>query len=1016
MARGNEFNDEVVDILSGSGVRVAETLEIHDQGATWWNLINHTQEVGAKVPSEVRISGGVVEPGVIHLDSAAVSHDFTAGQSPLYMGLDENEEPLFIKVVFDSVTAGKISVFFYDSMMILRKSFSAIYSSGNYPMRSFKTRFGIWDNTNKRLVLNGNSTYYLSNVLYFRDLDIVCDYVSGNISFFSSSSVAENGTWNLSQPGKCLIAYQEDGQVKFKFVEPIISETASNYATRLRSIAGAEILSIAQNSLSGQIHTFYSQAISSFGILWVDGTTGRVFYALESEGWAIANEILSLNSSGKEKILAAGFLPISEAGEYLCVYKELFPAWELIPRPSGYAFPANSCLCGSGITRDDKTARIFTRAGDQWVAHSLNLETMNIEATSNQATQLWEWSPPEAFLYEENETRELWVGQDSFWVIDKSTLQIVYGWRDWESSGRFYSVSSWAYQRGSIWKINDNILFWSLALGHYSYLYEEHYVLRLSDLLGYNTREEVNVALNTLESTKQAVGTKVAWIHRGVLDNAAGIRDRRLVTEDSNAYYFNFYVDDLGKVISGNTYPAVVSMALNKNDLSLHSITTETENKNGYNTTIDPHWYDSDGTPRLDFSQIDDRGDVFSHALGKYRSGKLDTRGRILETNAGASNNVWDTIYGCPYGRKPNEWRSHLYGCGATHRGRWVGRHYLAYTASTSDTKNRYVLGLWSYKPDTSANAAMDNVIKMWEIPSNIAIESSIWDGSNGNLWLLSGIVDGDIKYLKMNSLSGVEQKIMAVNLSNTDDRYDVDFQGSQYGVFSIPYPYPATSTTTPFYSHAALNFYGAYTTVVDTWGEGHVFKTCEIGETVPLPEVGGGGGGSGGIEIVMGDKIYFPYPFKREKVSVELANLQKTVKVALPDTQDDQILQLVASGKDFRGHRCIVRRLFIDADLNKYGSSIVLMDGYIQDWSYRRKDRTILFSIAHTVIDLSAPFPRRIMSMLCSHRFKGKRCQYAGASVLCPKTLSACETLGNTIHYGGFPWVAARQRRVMFR
>lgn len=1016
MARGNEFNDEVVDILSGSGLRIAETLEIHDQGATWWNLINHTQEIGAKVPSEVRISGGVVEPGVIHLDSAAVSHDFTAGQSPLYMGLDENEEPLFIKVVFDSVTAGKISVFFYDSMMILRKSFSAIYSSGAYPVRSFKTRFGIWDNTNKRLVLNGNSTYYTSSNLYFMNLDVVCDYASGNISFFSSSSVSENGTWILSQPGKSLIAYFETGQIKFKFVEPTLSESASNYAARLRGTAGAEILSIAQDPLPGQIHTFYSQAISSFGILWVDGTTGRVFYALESEGWAIANEILSFNSSGKEKILAAGCLPISETGEYLGLYKELFPAWETVTRPSGYAFPANSCLCGSGITRDGKTARIFTRAGDQWVAHSVNLETMTIEASSNQATQLWEWSPPEAFLYEENETRELWVGQDAFWVVDKNTLQIVYGWRDWESSGRFYCRSPWTYQRGSIWKINDKILFWSLASTYNPYLTSEYYTLGASLLLGYDSSSEVTAALNTLDSTQQVVGTKVSWSSRGDLDNAGGIRDRRLVTEDSNAYYFNFYVNNLGQVLSGYTSPAVVSMALNKNDLSLHSITTEAENKNGYNTTIDPHWYDSDGTPRLDLSQLDDRGDAFAHALARHRSGKLDARGGILETNAGTSSIILDTLYGLPVQGLPDEWRSHLHGCGFTHRGRWVGRHYLAHTKSTSDPNNRYALGLWSYKPDTSANAAMDNVIKMWEIPSNIAIESSIWDGSNGNLWLLSGIVDGDIKYLKMNSLSGVEQKITAVNLSNTDDRYDVDFQGSQYGVFSIPYPYPATSTTTPLYSHAALHFYGAYTTVVDTWGDGHVFKTCEIGETVPLPEAGGSGGGAGGVEIIMDNRSYLPYPFKREKISVELSNLQKTLKVALPDTQDDQILQLVASGKDFRGHRCIVRRLFIDADLNKYGSSIVLMDGYIQDWSYRRKDKTVLFSLAHTVIDLRAPFPRRIMSMLCSHCFKGKRCQYAGASVLCPKTLSACETLGNTIHYGGFPWVAARQRRVMFR
>ena len=159
----------------------------------------------------------------------------------------------------------------------------------------------------------------------------------------------------------------------------------------------------------------------------------------------------------------------------------------------------------------------------------------------------------------------------------------------------------------------------------------------------------------------------------------------------------------------------------------------------------------------------------------------------------------------------------------------------------------------------------------------------------------------------------------------------------------------------------------------------------------------------------------YIPYPFAREGIKVELSNISKMTKITLPETQTDLIRTMLASGTDFRGSRCVLRRIFPD-HVNERGSDIVLLDGYIQDWNYSPDQKGILFTVSKTLIDVGASFPKRLMNMGCSHVFKGVRCGYLGEDGICTKTKTDCTSKGAVARFGGFPWVAARQRRVMWR
>ena len=170
------------------------------------------------------------------------------------------------------------------------------------------------------------------------------------------------------------------------------------------------------------------------------------------------------------------------------------------------------------------------------------------------------------------------------------------------------------------------------------------------------------------------------------------------------------------------------------------------------------------------------------------------------------------------------------------------------------------------------------------------------------------------------------------------------------------------------------------------------------------------------GSSSVYEEHDFIPYPFRREGIRMDLNSLEKQTKVILPDTEARDIREMVRAGTDFRGKRCILRRLLGGADPLDAGSVITLIDGYIQDWSTNSEQGLITFTVTHSSVDARNPFPPRLLSLNCGHKFKGTRCQYLGSADFCDHTKPTCQALNNLLRFGGFEHVAARQRRVLWR
>lgn len=172
-------------------------------------------------------------------------------------------------------------------------------------------------------------------------------------------------------------------------------------------------------------------------------------------------------------------------------------------------------------------------------------------------------------------------------------------------------------------------------------------------------------------------------------------------------------------------------------------------------------------------------------------------------------------------------------------------------------------------------------------------------------------------------------------------------------------------------------------------------------------------GYGSGSVYEM---RDYIPYPWAREGVRLDVNSLEKTTKITIPDTTNRDIRAMLQAGVDFRGKRCVIRRFFAELDPQDAGSSVIVIDGYIQDWAMDATNGIITFTVAHSVIDARNPFPPRLLSMNCGHQFKGTRCQYTGEATQCDHTKPTCSNLGNIARFGGFETVAARQRRILWR
>jgi len=277
-------------------------------------------------------------------------------------------------------------------------------------------------------------------------------------------------------------------------------------------------------------------------------------------------------------------------------------------------------------------------------------------------------------------------------------------------------------------------------------------------------------------------------------------------------------------------------------------------------------------------------------------------------------------------------------------------------------------------------------------VPFNV--RTQVVDEWNDIAIVVGAVDSGEIQYFRMTALGGRVNEIRAWS-AETDEVYTVAL------------------AETPFGGAQFITFTGSEIVFRDLSGWVKYFTS---GVTTDAWMSGGSGGAEPPPVIYDFEEMEFiPYPFAREGIRAELSNISKTCQVTLPETQTHFIKGLLAGGFDPRGARCILRRIFPDhAEVE--GGSIILLDGYIQEWAYSPKREGIIFTISRTLLDVNNAFPKRLMNMGCSHVFRGTRCQYMGATGECLKTKTFCTSLGNVNQFGGFPWVASRQRRVMWR
>jgi phage-related protein len=172
----------------------------------------------------------------------------------------------------------------------------------------------------------------------------------------------------------------------------------------------------------------------------------------------------------------------------------------------------------------------------------------------------------------------------------------------------------------------------------------------------------------------------------------------------------------------------------------------------------------------------------------------------------------------------------------------------------------------------------------------------------------------------------------------------------------------------------------------------------------------------SDGVVYEYHDEIYYPYPFRREGIKREVSNINKQTRISLPDTQDGLFNTMLKENFEFRGKQVILSQVFMNHK-HTPANSIILINGHIQDWQFDSRTNLLTFSVTRLLLGNSAPWPRRHMLASCTHVFRGTRCGVTGfPNQICKKTRKDCEEFRNLPHFGGFPWVAARQRRIMWR
>lgn len=977
------LNEAVRQDLGKSGIKVAETLELNVNDE-WYRLISSASPAvvrgyDLRFSKEVVIGEGIMDVTPLTNNFKGIGTGSPAerniGVRSILVMIKQGGSPDIpcIASITRGVTSRNWIANIYKMDGTVLKEFLPLSHNVGWAPRGI-----IWDYVNQ------------VGILFFRDWD-----VSGNhVFYFSMSGTTVTDTTYINNfpstsaayhsfpecPEKIYTLFRGAGVLSVKSTTPAVGQAPYLVARNVVKTDGSVVLPVGSNYRSGQAFMFYSRTHESVGVVWMDNTNGRLYYAVEADDWDTAYELTAFDFSADGSSLSYfGNLVLTgeNGGEYYVAGRSARKTGN-IGRPVGYSFPENLTVMGATVSSSEQI-RIFGRIGQVLYVFGVDLEAMSIVNQSSMDLGVTINSAFQPVKIAESNERELvsfaYASTSSgynttvkhFMVnIDKATGAILWMWglgvSGWENSTVWPNTAGTAGKGRYTYllKYRTELLF----LCTYYYRSSDHRVahrwISASNILDCDTTAEVNTALLAVTyhyDVSSAQRLVYGWKHLCAKESIVW-------GETGETIFFAEYSSDS---VSSEIY----SVHFNKTTRALHSTHKE---------------YPGPNNPYKQIAGVVYLPEFSGYSFNIDGSDVPELSGRVLGLNS-------------EY-RRTERWDPTL--SSVVRNSLWTDlsqTRIATFNVSHLESVDCFVL------TSPSSTSVEILIIDYLQSPSfslysrTITLDHNAYrvlvDEENDLMLFISNMSGGEIAYTKYKAREVSSQSARLIKATDFEEMYVLENEF---------YPFAGEHTVLPGGSWFAWRDFSNRWCVVET---GALVTDYMGGETPSA--------GSGSVIYQYSDKEFIPYPFAREGIRAELSNISKTTQITLPETQTHFIKNLLAGGFDPRGSRCILRRIFPD-HMGEEGGSIILLDGYIQEWAYSPDKQGIIFTVSRTLLDVNNAFPKRLMNMGCGHVFRGARCQYAGVTGLCPKTKAFCTSLGNVNQFGGFPWVAARQRRVMWR
>ncbi len=990
MNNADFLSDAVALDLGKSGVKVAETLEIQ-VGEEWWRLINAADVSTVRAYQGRALPTPTVVDGVLYLDSLSRStmpiestwelpfahkqkiHTITYNDTQYYYSLSS-----VLKMSYGTLGRARLVVW-TNAAVLANSSFNTSAES----LANYGCVF--WDNANNRIIAGYDTRMLVYTVGVGMSSPVYVDSTLISSDFWCTDVFPENPEYIYS------FFSSQAGGVKVKKTLSVAGTTATTLYLSVGANTGSVVVTAASGFAATKgIFPFYLRSEESVGVAWINATTGQIEYALESDGWAVVRYFPALPGLSNENMYGLGTTFIPGEGEFFLMNTHAYSSGN-VTREAGYSFPANWTILGAYRIGAD-CLRLFGRVGTTLYGYDLTLSTMSF-AYLGTADTTWTHADLECTKVGESGALDLLVFGTGIYattavhevlvLYNRVTNSIVWKWSEFEDSAIFpetYMTSHPYYnisycKNGSFFRFDDSLLI--MRGTHYPSAKIETIVASMSEIMSCADAASVSalfVSRGAIAGTIEGVPTS-SYTYVG-----AGGSSNHCLTGLMHDDSFFYFIKNEG-MSAASPYKRLYRMSKSLRSSCTHLARVASGRNGAAGRSFCSGMQNLEGDFLYDnrIRDLASADNLFHISASMVYSSIYPWGIRFWDpVNSPTAFKMLPGIYSAAY--PDYQYATTLIVPAIGNKGETVSYKTYGTTVIAQG-------GSWDLTTKTGFG------LDIFTAPFSPVI--SIIDERDDVAIYFGAITSGELPYMKHSALQGRLKSLYAVRVADSTV-YELDL-GHVCG--------------------GGMNSFNAYGSSIIYNSVAGMMYMINTGAN-PTDGMGGGtGGGSAATSYIYDylDRQFVPYPFAREGIRAELSNISKTTKITLPETQDNLIRGMLAAGTDFRGSRCILRRVFPD-HMDEEGSDIVLLDGYIQDWSYVPGKKGIAFSVSKTLIDVGAQFPKRLMNMGCSHVFKGSRCRYLGEEGRCLKTRAFCTSLGNLNQFGGFPWVAARQRRVMWK